>query len=164
MRVWTCRTLIVTMAVALFAASRGPGRAAAQADAGWDELVSLNAELNERCAARSVMDRRPQLGTPRQSPHGRQPITDVQTRLPGIDASDWSVAGKVDYLLVWAKANGMEFEHRVTRPWQKDPILYLDQIRRVPYIDLPLCGSGGRPVAGVVGRRARPFSGRPRPT
>jgi hypothetical protein len=34
----------------------------------------------------------------------------------------------------------MEFEHRVTRPWQRDPILYLDQVRRVPYIDLPLTG------------------------
>ena len=65
---------------------------------------------------------------------------DVQSRLRGIDASTWSVAGKVDYLLVWAKANGMDFEHRVIRPWQKDPILYLDQIRRVPYVDLPLTG------------------------
>jgi hypothetical protein len=35
----------------------------------------------------------------------------------------------------------MEFEARVIRPWQKDPILYLDQIRRVPYVELPLSGA-----------------------
>jgi hypothetical protein len=69
-----------------------------------------------------------------------QSITDVQAGLASLDATNWSVSGKVDYLLVWAKANGMEFEHRVTRPWQRDPILYLDQVRRVPYIDLPLTG------------------------
>jgi hypothetical protein len=67
-------------------------------------------------------------------------IRDVQNRLRAIDPTSWSVSGKVDFLLVWAKANGMEFEHRVTRPWQKDPILYLDQVRRVPYVDLPVTG------------------------
>jgi hypothetical protein len=67
-------------------------------------------------------------------------VTQVQTHLQAIDPGDWSTAGKVDYLLVWAKANAMEFEHRVTRPWQQDPILYLDQVRRVPYVELPLTG------------------------
>ena len=52
----------------------------------------------------------------------------------------WSKAGKVDYLLVWARANGIEFEHRVTRPWERDPIFYLNLVRRVPYVDLPLEG------------------------
>jgi len=79
----------------------------------------------------------PQLGPDAVSARAAA-INDVQNRLGAIDPSRWTVSGKVDYLLVWAKANGMEFEHRVTRPWQKDPILYLDQVRRVPYVDLPL--------------------------
>ena len=91
----------------------------------------------------------PQLGPAAVSARAAA-ITDVQTRLGAIDASDWSVAGKVDYLLVWAKANGMEFEHRVTRPWQKDPIHYLDQIRRVPYVDLPLSGQAAARWRGSV--------------
>lgn len=115
------------------------GGAAAQADAGWDDLVALDAELT----ALRRPERRdgvPQFGADAMAAR-LDATSDVQRRLQGIDASSWSVAGKVDYLLVWAKANGMEFEGRVIRPWQKDPILYLDQIRRVPYVDLPLSGA-----------------------
>ncbi len=130
------RTVVITTAL-LLSGLLLPGGAEAQ-DAGWDDLVTLDAELTAL--------RRPQRldGVPQFGPTAvaarAAAVTDVQGRIRAMDASDWSVAGKIDYLLVWAKANGMEFEHRVTRPWQKDPILYLDQVRRVPYVDLPLTG------------------------
>ncbi len=114
------------------------GDVAAQTDAGWDDLVELDTEL----AALRAPQRQggvPQFGVAAITARA-DATADVQNRLRNIDASSWSVAGKVDYLLVWAKANGMEFEHRVIRPWQKDAILYLDQVRRVPYVDLPLRG------------------------
>ena len=131
------RTLAVT-ATLLMTGFVLVGDAQAQSDAGWDDLVALDSELSTL--------RRPhrQNGVPQFGPGAMasraQSITDVQAGLASLDATNWSVSGKVDYLLVWAKANGMEFEHRVTRPWQRDPILYLDQVRRVPYIDLPLTG------------------------
>ncbi|MBT3325050.1 MAG: DUF885 family protein [Gemmatimonadales bacterium] len=131
------RTLAVT-ATLLMTGFVLVGDAQAQSDAGWDDLVALDSELSTL--------RRPhrQNGVPQFGPGAMasraQSITDVQVGLASLDATNWSVSGKVDYLLVWAKANGMEFEHRVTRPWQRDPILYLDQVRRVPYIDLPLTG------------------------
>jgi hypothetical protein len=131
------RALDVTVAL-LLAGLLGVGGASAQADAGWDDLVALDAELTElRRPPRQ--DGVPQFGVDAMAARA-DAITDVQNRLRAIDPSSWSVVGKVDYLLVWAKANGMEFEHRVTRPWQKDPILYLDQVRRVPYVDLPVTG------------------------
>jgi len=133
-----CRTLIATSAC-LLGGLLVVGGAAAQADAGWDELVALDAELT----ALRRPERRdgvPQFGADAMAARV-EATTDVQRRLQAIDASSWSVAGKIDYLLVWAKANGMEFEGRVIRPWQKDPILYLDQVRRVPYVDLPLTGA-----------------------
>jgi len=133
-----CRTLIATSAC-LLGGLLVVGGAAAQADAGWDELVALDAELT----ALRRPERRdgvPQFGADAMAARV-EATTDVQRRLQAIDASSWSVAGKIDYLLVWAKANGMEFEARVIRPWQKDPILYLDQIRRVPYVELPLSGA-----------------------
>ena len=131
------RTLAVT-ATLLMTGFVLVGDAQAQSDAGWDDLVALDSELSTL--------RRPhrQNGVPQFGPGAMasraQSITDVQAGLASLDATNWSVSGKVDYLLVWAKANGMEFEHRVTRPWQRDPILYLDQVRRVPYTDLPLTG------------------------
>ncbi|MCH7489765.1 MAG: hypothetical protein IID05_03625, partial [Gemmatimonadetes bacterium] len=132
------RTLGVTVALSL-SGLIAVGGASAQADARWDDLVALDAELSGL--------RRPELqaGVPQFGVDAvaarAGAIGDVQRRLRAIDPSSWSVAGKIDYLLVWAKANGLEFEHRVNRPWQKDPILYLDQVRRVPYVELPVAGA-----------------------
>jgi hypothetical protein len=116
-------------------------QASAQTDFGRNDLVALDAELSELRRHQRV-DGVPQFG-PAAVAARAAALTDVQAHLRSIDPAGWSVAGKIDYLLVWAKANGMEFEHRVTRPWQKDPILYLDQVRRVPYVDLPLTGEAG---------------------
>jgi Bacterial protein of unknown function (DUF885) len=110
----------------------------AENDPGWSALVELDTELTSLRRPR-VLEGVPQFGE-RAMAERADAVTQAQRRLRAIDASHWSVAGKVDYLLVWAKANGLEFEHRVNRPWRKDPILYLDQVRRVPFVDLPLSG------------------------
>ncbi len=54
--------------------------------------------------------------------HGLQQFKD---RLAAIDVSSWSVSQKVDYHLVRAEMNGLEFYHRVLRPWSRDPCFYL---------------------------------------
>ncbi len=131
------RALVGTVALSL-SGFLVVGGAAAQADAGWEDLVALDVELTALRRPQQL-DGVPQFGV--DAIAARADATrDVHSRLQRIDPSGWSVAGKVDYLLVWAKANGLEFEHRVIRPWLKDPILYLDQVRRVPYVDLPLSG------------------------
>ncbi len=134
-------TLSVTVALSLSGVV-GVGGASAQADARWDDLVALDAQLSE-LRRPQLQDGVPQFGADAMAARA-EAIGDVQSRLRVIDPSSWSIAGKIDYLLVWAKANGLEFEHRVNRPWQKDPILYLDQVRRVPYVELPMTG----PAAG----------------
>ena len=48
-----------------------------------------------------------------------------QDRLAAIDPSNWPVAEQIDYHLVRAEMNGMEFYHRVVRPWARDPGFYL---------------------------------------
>lgn len=45
-------------------------------------------------------------------------------RLDAIDDSGWPIAQRVDYMLVWAEMNGLAFEHRVMRPWKRDPAFY----------------------------------------
>ena len=48
-----------------------------------------------------------------------------QKHLAAIDISDWPVARQVDYHLVRAQMNGLEFDHRVMRPWFRDPAFYV---------------------------------------
>jgi hypothetical protein len=64
----------------------------------------------------------------------------LRARLEALDPASWSADHQVDFLLVWSQLNAAELEHRVTRPWARDPILYLDLVQRVPYAQLPLAG------------------------
>lgn len=48
-----------------------------------------------------------------------------QARLMSIDTSGWPVSDKIDWTLIWAEMNGMDFEHRVTQPWTRDPAYYV---------------------------------------
>ena len=45
-------------------------------------------------------------------------------RLDEIDHSNWTVAQKADWYVVLAEMNGFDFNHRVLRPWQRDPAFY----------------------------------------
>lgn len=51
-------------------------------------------------------------------------LKDYQARLAAIDASAWPVADRVDYELLRAEMHGMDFNHRVLRPWARDPAFY----------------------------------------
>ena len=47
-----------------------------------------------------------------------------RARLDAIDASDWPIAQQVDWHIVNAEMNGFDFNHRVLRPWVRDPAFY----------------------------------------
>jgi hypothetical protein len=47
-----------------------------------------------------------------------------QRRLAAFDTTGWSVAQQVDYHLVRAEINGLDFYHRVLRPWARIPAFY----------------------------------------
>ncbi len=53
-------------------------------------------------------------------------LGEFQARLRAIEPSDWTIPEQVDYHLVRAEMNGLEFRHRVTRPWFRDPGTYSD--------------------------------------
>jgi hypothetical protein len=52
-------------------------------------------------------------------------LKNYQDRLAAMDISSWPVTQQVDYHLVRAEMNGMEFYHRVLKPWSRDPCFYL---------------------------------------
>lgn len=47
-----------------------------------------------------------------------------RARLEAIDTADWPLEQQVDWHLLRAEMNGFEFNHRVLRPWVRDPAFY----------------------------------------
>jgi uncharacterized protein (DUF885 family) len=52
-------------------------------------------------------------------------LKQFQARLAAMDIARWSIAQKVDFNLVRAEMNGLEFDLRVAKPWQRDPAWYV---------------------------------------
>ncbi len=46
-------------------------------------------------------------------------------RLGNVAPADWSVAEQIDWHLVRAEMSGLDFDHRVRRPWGRDPAFYV---------------------------------------
>lgn len=48
-----------------------------------------------------------------------------QRTLLAFDTTGWPVKNQVDWYLVLAEMNGLDFDHRVLRPWERDPAYYV---------------------------------------
>ncbi|HEU0105566.1 MAG TPA: DUF885 family protein [Vicinamibacteria bacterium] len=55
----------------------------------------------------------------------RRALASYQHRLAALDPSGWPIAQQVDYHLVRAEMNGLDFDHRVLRPWANNPAFYV---------------------------------------
>lgn len=55
----------------------------------------------------------------------KQELKEYQNRLAAIDCSSWPISKQVDYHIVRAEMNGLEFDHRVLRPWSRNPCFYV---------------------------------------
>jgi hypothetical protein len=94
----------------------------AQQPAGYDDLVVLFREWRD-FQSPDMVD-----GVPDYS---RQAMAAQQAALPGwmarldaIDTEGWPVAQLIDWQLVRAEMNGLDFDQRVRRPWERDPAFY----------------------------------------
>lgn len=48
----------------------------------------------------------------------------LQAQLQAIDYQAWPIAQQVDWHIVWAEMNGYDFNHRILKPWVRDPAFY----------------------------------------
>ncbi|MBY0503266.1 MAG: DUF885 domain-containing protein [Bryobacteraceae bacterium] len=67
-------------------------------------------------------------GVPDYSPAAirrqQQALPAWQQRLAAFDLAGWSLPEKIDYNLVRAEMNGLDFDLRVLRPWARNPFFY----------------------------------------
>lgn len=81
----------------------------------------------------------------------RRGLKEFQSRLAAVAISGWPISQQVDYHIVRAEMNGLDFQHRVLQPWSRDPGFYgiirvgngptlYGSLRRIP--DLPLSPDG----------------------
>jgi len=55
----------------------------------------------------------------------RSGLEKFRDRLSAIDCSAWPISQQVDYHIVRAEMNGLDFDHRVLRPWSRNPCFYV---------------------------------------
>ena len=88
----------------------------------YDDLVQVFNELREFQEAEIVN------GVPDFSPAAIkrqfQGLEQRQAKLAEIDTDGWPLWQEVDYHLVRAEMNALEFHHKVHRPWSRDPGFY----------------------------------------
>jgi len=67
-------------------------------------------------------------GVPDYSPEAmarqHRELANWQARLAAFDTTGWSVTEQVDWHLVRAEMNGLDFDHRVLKPWARIPGFY----------------------------------------
>ncbi len=51
-------------------------------------------------------------------------LKSLQQRLQNFDTTHWPINHQVDWYLLYAEMNGLDFDHRVLRSWERDPAFY----------------------------------------
>ena len=118
------RSAFLPIVLSLLAGASGLSRAAegATQDRTYRDLTTLFEEfrdLNEPVLPDGVPDY-----SPAAMERQYRQLRALQRRLAAFDVADWPIGQQVDYHLVRAEMNGLEFYHRVMKPWQTSPDFY----------------------------------------
>ncbi len=90
--------------------------------AGYEELLRLFEEFREFVVP-PKRDGVPDYGASAMGSR-HEGLGRFQERLAAMDIGGWPVGEQVDYHIVRAEMNGLDFNHRVIRPWSRDPGFY----------------------------------------
>lgn len=70
----------------------------------------------------------------------KEQMKKFQARIEDMNVVAWERSQQVDYLAVRSRLDQFDFILHLGRPWNRDPGLYLDQMLRVTFFELPLEG------------------------
>lgn len=109
-------------AIALAVGCGGPSSAPVATSTSYDDLVALFRDWRAFQPAQivdGVPDYRPAAMAAQQ-----RGLATYERRLAAIDVTGWPIPRQVDYHIVRAEMNGLDFDHRVLKPWANDPAFY----------------------------------------
>jgi hypothetical protein len=89
----------------------------------YDDLVSLFAEWRTFQRPTLVGGVPDYSATAMAAQH--RALAGYQSRLAAIDPSGWPIPQQADYHVVRAEMHGLDFDHRVLRPWANNPAFYV---------------------------------------
>jgi hypothetical protein len=112
------RSVLLLVLICVAAASAPAARSA-----GYDDLLTLFKEWRDFQRPKLVQ------GVPDYSPAAmsaqQRELPRFQARLKAIDPGAWPVPQQVDWHLVRAEMNGLDFDLRVRKPWATNPAFYV---------------------------------------
>jgi hypothetical protein len=116
------RAMRFLLAALLAACAAAPASPSDKRNGSYQDLLSLFAEW------RAFQRPRLAQGVPDYSAAAMETqhreLAGWMRRLESFDASSWTIAQRNDLQLVRAEMNGLDFDHRVLRPWARDPAFY----------------------------------------
>jgi hypothetical protein len=98
------------------------GLAAGQPSSSYEDLLKLFREWRA-FQKPAIVDGVPDY-TPTAMEKQRRALPDWQKRLAAMDTKSWTIHERVDLELVRAEMNGLDFDHRVLKPWSRNPCFY----------------------------------------
>ncbi|MHB9881172.1 DUF885 family protein [Pacificimonas sp. ICDLI1SI03] len=134
-----CVSILPVAAATASAQTTADAPAPPDGERGYEELVSLFSEFREwqtLTPVNGVVDYSPAVVDKR-----RADLRVFQAQLPEFAVSGWDRHRQVDYLAVRAQMDLQDFTLNVTKPWARDPGMYVDELQRLAYNDLPLSGA-----------------------
>ena len=122
------RSTIVAAGLALVALTAGCGtpRTATPIAAGsarYEDLTTLFGEWRSFQQPKRV-DGAPDYSAAAMAAQERE-LSGFANRLVAIDPTSWPIPQQVDYYVVRAEMHGLEFDHRVLKPWANNPAFYV---------------------------------------
>ncbi len=88
----------------------------------YDALLDLFAEFRELLKP-SLVDGVPDFSRAAMAAQHEE-LKRLQKRLRTMNIGDWNIGDRVDYHVVRAEMNAVDFDHRVLKPWARDPGFY----------------------------------------
>jgi hypothetical protein len=115
--------LLVTMAMVAGDAGGLSPSTSVRVSARYEDLVSFFGEWRTFQKPKLV-DGVPDYTAPAMAAQQNE-LASYKRRLAEIDPNGWPIAQQVDYHVVRAELNGLDFDHRVLKPWANNPAFYV---------------------------------------